>query len=279
MFSLFAATAYGVGDFFGALATRRSHPIWVSFIGHLFYTLIAFIGLTIFGGIWSSEAGVWGIATGASEAIGFLVFYFALNLGNVSLVAPLVSVIYASVPIVWGLVTGAELNQIQMIGLVIGIIAVVALSGEKNDASNRQKGFIAPIILTSLISGIVWGFSTVALSYVPALSGMVPVLVAGLTALVLITITLAITRGNLVPQLTRTSVIPAIWSGALFGLANLFIISALRFGSLTLVGLLTALYPLATVVLARIVLKEKISSLRWVGIGLALTSAILLNIR
>lgn len=275
--SLLAAAAYGVGDFFGASATRRSHPILASFIGQIFYATVAVIGLVVFGGTWSEEAGLWGLATGASEAVGFLVFYYALSVGNVSLVAPLVSVIYATVPVIWGIATGEQLTGYQQVGLVLGLLAVLALSKEPASEESNSKRPLLYVLGLCLIGGVMWGFSTVALSYVPDDSGMVPILVAGFTALAMLSTAVLVTRKNVWPKFSIGAISPSIWSGALFGVANLLIITALRVGSLTLVGMLTALYPLATVILSRIVFKEHITKLRWFGIALAVVAAALLS--
>lgn len=276
--SLLAAAAYGVGDFFGATATRRSHPILASFIGQIFYAIVALLGLAIFGGTWSQEAGMWGLVTGTCEAVGFLVFYYALNVGNVSLVAPLVSVIYATIPVLWGIASGEVLALPQLGGLALGLLAVWALTKEPASDEQTSRRPIAYALALCLVGGAMWGFSTVALSYVPGNSGMVPILVAGLTALGMLSIATFVSRRKVLPTYSRSAMQPSIWSGALFGIANLFIISALRVGSLTLVGLLTALYPLATVILSRIVFKERITKLRWFGIALAVIAAALMSL-
>ncbi|MEY4276416.1 MAG: hypothetical protein RIS26_879 [Actinomycetota bacterium] len=278
MISLLAATAYGVGDFFGAIATRRSHPILASFIGQIFYVLVALIGLVFFAGNWSEGAGFWGLVTGTCEAVGFLVFYYALNVGSVSLVAPLVSVIYATIPVLWGLASGEVLALPQLFGLGLGLLAVWALTKEPASDEQTSRRPIAYVLVLCLVGGAMWGFSTVALSYVPENSGMVPILVAGLTAFAMLAVAMLARRRTVWPQFTRAAITPSIWSGALFGIANLFIISALRVGSLTLVGLLTALYPLATVILSRIVFKEQITRLRWFGIALAILAAALMSL-
>lgn len=277
LLSLIAAAAYGVGDFFGAIASRRTHPILVSFLGHIFYAVTAFLGLLLIQGQWSQGATWTGIATGASEALGFLVFYYALTLGRVAMVAPLVSVIYAIVPVVWGLGTGDQLSTAGWIGVVLGLLAVVALSMESGEADGDEKKPLSVVLSLSLIGGVMWGFSTVALSYAPDQSGMVPVFLAGLTAFALMALIVLATRKKMVEAYASDALAPSIWSGVLFGVANLFIITALRFGSLSLVGLLTALYPLATVFLARFILKEQIGRVQWFGIGLAVTAAALLS--
>ena len=275
--SLLAATAYGVGDFFGTVGTRRSHPILVSFIGHIFYAITALVGLWVFQGTWTSDAITFGIATGASEAIGFLVFYFALGMGQVSLVAPLVSVIYAVVPVVWGLVSGDSLSPLGWVGLGIGLLAVLFLSVETGETNLSSKKPLFIVLSLALVGGIMWGLSTVTLSYVPEDSGMVPVFIAGLTAFVLLAATVLVRRKMVIPQWNGSALVPSMFSGLLFGIANLLIVTALRFGSLSLVGLLTALYPLATVLLARFLLHEPTSRTQWVGVALAITAAALLS--
>lgn len=275
--SLLAAAAYGVGDFFGTLGTRRSHPILVSFIGHFFYATTALVGLWFFEGVWSNTAVTFGVLTGASEAFGFLVFYYALGLGQVALVAPLVSVIYAIVPVFWGITSGNAIAPIGWFGIAIGLLAVLFLSLDSSDAQNSTKRPLVLVLGLSIVGGIMWGFSTVALSYVPANSGMVPVFIAGLTAVGLLSLALLVRRKTVVPQFAISALAPSIGSGLLFGIANLLIVSALRVGTLALVGLLTALYPLATVLLARFALHEKVSRLQWLGVGLAIAAAGLLS--
>ena len=277
LLSLIAAAAYGVGDFFGAIASRRTHPILVSFIGHIFYAVTAFLGLLLIQGQWSFAATLTGIATGASEALGFLVFYYALTLGRVAMVAPLVSVIYAIVPVLWGLGTGDQLSIASWVGVALGLSAVLALSMESGDADDNNKQPLALVLALALVGGVMWGFSTVALSYAPADSGMVPVFLAGLTAFVLLAVIVLATRKRMTKFYASEALAPSVWSGVLFGVANLFIITALRFGSLSLVGLLTALYPLATVFLARFILREQIGRVQWFGIGLAIVAAALLS--
>ena len=277
LLSLIAAAAYGVGDFFGAIASRRTHPILVSFIGHIFYAVTALLGLLLIQGQWSSQATWTGLATGASEALGFLVFYYALTLGRVAMVAPLVSVIYAIVPVVWGLGTGDRLSTAGWIGVTLGLLAVIALTIESSPADEGDKKPLVIVLSLSLIGGVMWGFSTVALSYAPENSGMVPVFLAGCTAFALMGLVVLTTRKKIVQAYASDALAPSIWSGVLFGVANLFIITALRYGTLSLVGLLTALYPLATVFLARFILKEQIGRVQWFGIGLAVTAAALLS--
>ena len=275
--SLIAAAAYGVGDFFGAIASRKTNPILVSFIGHTFYAITALLGLLLVEGEWSNAATLTGLATGASEALGFLVFYYALTIGRVAMVAPLVSVIYAIVPVLWGIGSGDQLSPFGWFGITLGITAVLALSIETGTQDSEPQKPIWIVLTLAIAGGVMWGFSTVTLSYAPDNSGMVPVFLAGMTAFTLLGLIVLIRRKSLFTGDRVEAIAPSIWSGVLFGVANLFILTALRYGTLSLVGLLTALYPLATVFLARFILKEQIGKIQWFGIGLAVLAAILLS--
>jgi drug/metabolite transporter (DMT)-like permease len=154
---------------------------------------------------------------------------------------------------------------------------VFLLSTESSDDSSQAQRPLFIVLALSITGGVMWGFSTVALSYVPKNSGMVPVFIAGLTAFVSLAITVLIRRKAVVSQWQQTALAPSVMSGVLFGVANLLIISALRTGTLALVGLLTALYPLATVLLARFILHERISRLQWAGVAAAILAAALLS--
>lgn len=278
VFSLIAAASYGVGDFFGALAARKLHPISVSLVGHAASTLAASLALIFIPSLWSA-GGTWsGVIAGACEAVGFLVFYYVLAVGPVAIVAPMVSVIYAIVPVAWAVCAGAQLSPLAAAGVALGLGSVVALSvapKELDDPKTRINGWL---VLLATIGGTTWGFATVALDMAPTAAGATPAVAGALTALGLVAVVYLFARRRIPTPFTKDSVRNSMLSGGLFGFANAFILLALATGALALVGLLTAMYPLATVLLARFVLKEHISRWQWVGIIGAVTAAALMSI-
>lgn len=276
LISLAAAAAYGVGDFFGALASKRSNPIWVSFVGHAFYFLTALLLLPLIGGVWSIGGSIVGFGTGTFEAIGFLLFYYALTYGPVAIVSPLVSLVYSLVPVVIGASLGNEISMPGWVGIGLAMLAVLALTTEPQgsaDAGRKSLGFV----VIAVISGIAWGLSTVVLAFAPSDSGMTPVVIGGLSAFAWLCLVVLAVPAKVKGRFERSTLHVSALSGIMFALANYLIISALRSGDLALVGALTALYPLATVLLARVVLKEKITKLQWFGIALAVVAAVLLS--
>lgn len=290
LFSLIAAASYGVGDFFGALAARKLHPISVSLVGHTASTVAASLALIFIPSIWSA-GGTWsGVIAGACEAVGFLVFYYVLAVGPVAIVAPMVSVIYAIVPVAWAVCGGAQLSPLAAAGVALGLGSVVALSvaprggAESAEelaaaaAAGRKPGINIWLVALATIGGTTWGFATVALDMAPTAAGATPAVAGALTALGLVAVVYLFARGRIPTPFTKDSVRNSMFSGGLFGFANAFILLALATGALALVGLLTAMYPLATVLLARFALKEHISRWQWVGIFGAVTAAALMSL-
>lgn len=289
VFSLIAAAGYGVGDYFGALASRKLHPVSVSVVGHLASTVVTLVSLAFIPSLWSAEGNVSGAIAGACEAVGFLVFYYVLAVGPVSIVAPLVSVIYAIVPVIWAVATGEELSALGAGGVSLGLVAVLLLTvapkggAESADElaaaakAGRKPGLNAGMVLLASIGGITWGFATVALDYAPSSSGSSPAVIGAITAFVIVLVPFAFARKRFSAGFSPTSIRNSALSGGLFGFANAFILLALVTGDLALVGLLTAMYPLATVLLARFALKEHISRVQLIGIAAAITAAALMS--
>lgn len=289
LFSLTAALSYGIGDFFGALAARKLHPVSVSVVGHAASTGAASLALVWIPSVWSAT-GTWsGVIAGACEAIGFLVFYYVLAVGPVAIVAPMVSVIYAVVPVVWAVCIGEPLSPLAATGVALGLAAVVALSiapkgGAESDeeraaaeAAGRKPGVNGWMIGLATVGGVTWGLATVALDVAPSESGATPAVAGAITALGIVLLVFAIMRKRISTPFTVASVRNSMLSGGLFGIANAFILLALVSGALALVGLLTAMYPLATVLLARFALKEHISKIQWLGIAAAIGAAALMS--
>ena len=288
VFSLLAALSYGTADFFGGIASRRMSPVLVSLFSHI-ASFVAALGMTLFmTSHWSAEGSYFGAIAGACEAVGFLLFYYVLSIGSIAVIAPIVSVIYAIVPVAWAVALGDALPPLAWVGVALGFGAILALSlGESSDdghgdpipsrETHSKMGVRKLSLLLAVIAGVTWGFATVALDYAPSEAGATPAVAGAATSFVIVILIFVIGRKYINTTTAKAPVAQSLISGALFGIANALILVALLSGSLALVGLLTALYPLATVLLARFVLKERITPIQWVGIIAAVVAAILMG--
>ena len=280
---------YGFADFFGAIASRRIKPVTVTFVSGAI-GLAFLLALSIFvGADFSPGALFWGTAAGITSAIAMSALYASLAIGPISIVSPLSAVISAIVPSAVGFAQGDRFSALGFAGLGAILVAVflVGFVPGKDVRLPSMKGLVLAVIAGGGI-----GVVLISLDQAPAESGLAPViLLRGTAAAILGAVTL-FTFGAAIRRKLRTSApiepnkesgkvpIKFWYSVAVTGLfdasANVFFILASRIGSLTVVSVLTALYPLGTIILARIFLKEKLARTQTVGVLLALGGSALL---
>ncbi len=288
-FALVAALSYGVSDFYGAVATKRLGATTANFLGYGVGVVVIGLGALFVPGAWSMDAALFGGIAGVAVALGFLAFYKAMAQGPVSIIAPLIAVLYAAVPVGWSVARGSELSATAWWGIGLGIIAVLALSiapkgGAESDeeravevAEGRGQGVTGGSLVLGVVAALAMGAASVSLDYAPKDSGINSALVESAVAVVVLGLVFAFTKRPVSSEPIKPALITAAGAGALQGVANATFVLALMYGELALVGVLVALYPLATILLARVVLKEHVSRIQWAGVGIALVAAILLG--
>lgn len=287
---LMASLFYGASDFLGALTARRLTVVKATVAIYVAATLA--VGVALFLVPWSfSGQALWaGSIAGALAAVGMITFYAALAIGPMSLLAPLISLIQTAIPVVVAAAIGQSLSVVAWIAVGIAILATTLISvpaGASVERISARGGLLA------LISGVALGLSVVALDNAPAASGLFPAFLDVGVGLLVIAPLLAVRRfrtGNAWlqgvhsdddgadrgPVGTRTWVMSAV-AGVLLGVGNILLVVALHAGNLAVVAVLVSLYPLATVLLAWAVLKERISLFQCLGVGLAITAAVMLG--
>jgi drug/metabolite transporter (DMT)-like permease len=282
---------YGFADFFGAIASRRIKPVTVTFVSGAI-GLAFLLALSIFvGADFSPGALFWGTAAGITSAIAMSALYASLAIGPISIVSPLSAVISAIVPSAVGFAQGDRFSTLGFAGLGAILVAVflVGFVPGKDVRLPSMKGLVLAVIAGGGI-----GVVLICLDQAPADSGLAPVILLRATAAAILGAVTLFTFGAAIRRKLRTSApiepnkesgkvpIKFWYSVAATGLfdasANVFFILASRIGSLTVVSVLTALYPLGTIILARIFLKEKLARTQTVGVLLALGGSALLVI-
>jgi drug/metabolite transporter (DMT)-like permease len=188
-----------------------------------------------------------------------------------SVVAPITGVEAAVVPLVFGLLTGERPSAGALTGVVLALAAVVLVSSAASTEGGPRAG-----LLEALGAGIAFGLFFIALEQAPSESGVWPLIGARISSIVLV-LTVAMVGGvKLKPP--AGSLRPTAAAGLLDTCANAFYLLAVRQGLLSLVAVLTSMYPAATVALARVVLKERLTPIQLVGIALALVAVILIGV-
>ena len=279
------ALIYGGADFFGGLAARRSSTLLVTFgvaLVGLAGLLIASLFVT---GNSSAEAWLYGAASGIAGGIGIGLLYGSLAIGPMSILSPTTAFISAIVPVSVGLSLGEGGGLPFFIAIGLALVAVILVGFVPEQGAIRPK----PLgLLMAVGSGTFIGFTVILIDLSPNDSGLIPLLanrMASSALLLLAVVALMsyrVVRAQ-VPATPGLAQLPAVWpivvgAGILDVAANVVVLWGLRIGDLSVMSVLIALYPAGTILLASVVLKERIALIQWVGLGLALVASALLSL-
>lgn len=296
-----ASLFYGASDFLGAVMARRLTVLKASVGIYAAATTVVGVALVIAPWSFSGQALWAGSVAGAFAAVGMVTFYAALAIGPMSLLAPLISLIQTAIPVVVAVALGQSLPPVAWAAVAIAILATTLISvpaGATVERISARGGLLA------LVSGVTLGLSVVALDTAPPASGLFPAFLDVGVGLLMIAPLLLVRRlrtgdgwlhGSLDPDGAldsldllgdeapeRQTAGARVWAmtavaGALLGIGNILLVVALHAGNLAVVAVLVSLYPLATVLLAWAVLKERISLVQFFGVALAITAAVMLG--
>ena len=232
------------------------------------------------GANYSPEAITTGIYAGLASALAISCLYAALALGPISIVSPLTAVISAVIPVLVDLATGTELGQYSLLAIAMVLVAVVLVAFVPGPAVKLPS---VRALIFAVGSGLGFAGIFVFLDSAPADSGLSTLVVMRVVGIALMLLGLSYLFFTtkpahfLEPQLFSKSL---VWLVLLAGsgdvLGNVAFLIATRAGDLAVAAVLTSLYPVGTILLARIVLKERIARSQTVGIFLAMAACGLL---
>ncbi len=267
-FGVLASASWGVSDFSGGVATKRSAVIGVVAVAHGF-GLLLLLALALLSGEAIpplSDLG-WGALAGLSGAIGLSAFYQALASGRMGIAAPITSILAAALPVFVGIATHGLPKDLQVIGIVIGMISVWLISYSSGGAHKQT-------ILLAVLAGFGFGGFLVIIGQVLSTAVFWP-LAAARAASTTLMFALAFKRGIPLPQ-GRRLLILVCFAGGLDVAGNIFYVLAEQAGRLDLAAVVSSLYPAFTIFLARLTLKEPVARLQFVGIFAALIAVSLI---
>ncbi|MCV7178639.1 DMT family transporter [Mycolicibacterium sphagni] len=269
MLALASALGYGVSDFVGGIASRRVAALRVVLISYPLAMVVLGALAVIVGGTLSTPAVVWGLLCGVSQAFGVWWFYAALGAGPISVVSPLTAVLVAGVPVGVGLALGERPGLIAGIGTVLALVAVVLVSREATDEDEQPHRFTKKVAWLTVGSGLAFGLNFVLIHQAPVEAHLWPLFFARLSATAVVLLVAAFTGNFHAPRGLPLKL--AVAAAFLDSGANVSMLLALQASMLSLASVLMALYPAATVLLAIVVLRERVT--RWQGVGMVLALA------
>jgi len=271
---------YGFADFFGALGSKHIKPVVVTFWSGLSGLALLLTASLFMGADFNQSSILCGVIGGIASAFAMTCLYAALAIGPISILSPLSAVVMAIVPMVIGFAQGDRFSLWGWLALGAILVAVVLVGFVPGEDVRLPslKG-----LLLGIGAGVGMGAVLLALAAAPKDSGLAsPTILRAVSASLLgIFMLLTIRRSRAEAAASKASI--RIWlsvmvTGFLDSSANVFFTIASREGSLSVVSVLTALYPLGTIILARIFLKEKIARSQMFGIVLALGASAVLAI-
>jgi len=217
----------------------------------------------------------WGLVAGVVSAVGIVLLYRSLAVGPMHVVAPTTAVVGATSNVVIGIIGGERPGAVTMVGVCLALIAV-GLVGSSSPALDRSGGSSRQVLLMAAGAGLALGVLNASFAATSPSSGLYPVGVSRLVALLLLGVTTLVTARD-VPSRGEGAIAWAMAAGVADVGATICIALALQRGSLVLVGVLGALFPAVTVLLARAFLAERMGRWQLLGLVLAIAAVALMS--
>lgn len=274
--SIGTATLFGVGDFLGGFASKRESSLTVTANAHVVGLVMFATGLLLFPpAAFNSRDIALGVLSGVSGGLGVGALYAALARGRMGIVAPITAALSGSLPAAFDLVRGTAVGPTAIAGLALALVATIIVSATSSVDSEEEgvHGMPASALGLALLAGFAFSIGFLAFSFTDPRSGLVPLAAARLTSMLLFgLLSFATQRRVVVDPSVRMQTLGA---GLTDATANISMITAIRIGPLAVASVLGALYPIVTILLARIVLKEHLRPVQWIGVALALAAVVL----
>ncbi len=268
------AVTYGLADYCGGRASRTVASTLVTLLGQATSLILVVAGVILIGTPLASAHDLWwGAAAGAAGGLALSAFYLALSRGTMTVVAPTTAVISVALPVIVGLLLGERPSGAAIVGIVVACLAVVLVSGA---IGTRHQETHFSTVLLAVAAGLGFGFIFIAFARTADDSGLWPLVSARVASLPVVAIAVAVTRPTL--GLLRPMMWLVIASGVLDMAANFFYLEASHRGLLSIVAVISSMYPVSTVCLAFVLDHERVSRTQAVGLACAATALALVSL-
>jgi uncharacterized membrane protein len=282
---LAAAVLYGSGDFLGGMATRRLQVLPVLMLADAAGLIVALAVALASPGSVGLAGLAWGISAGLIGGFGLIIFYIGLATGPMSVVAPVAGLVSTVLPVAVALAEGERPGAGVYAGALLCLVAIVLTSstGDSGGATGTMARPDRPgrgrAIGYGVVSGAAFGLFFLLIRNAGESGEFWPVAAGRIGELAVVLIAAAVLRRSLSPRgADGRLLLAAAGAGAIDVVANICYVAATRTGAFGLAAVLASLYPGFTVLLARVVLGER---LRWVqraGLALAAIGVLLVTV-
>jgi drug/metabolite transporter (DMT)-like permease len=266
------AALFGCGDFLGGFASKKSPALAVTAVMFAAGAITLFPLLAVMPPQAVSPADLaWAVASGAVGTVGVIALYAALSSGRMGVVAPLTASLSGAGPAAFDLLRGTPISPTSLAGMGLALVAVVVVSQTKGTV--EEHGMPAKAVVLSVLAGASFACSLTFVSLTAPASGFAPLLIVRLTGLTIMGLALAARRGSTIWD--AGSVRLAALAGLVDVGANMALLTAMRLGPLAVAAVVGSLYPVGTLLLARVFLDERLQRHQSLGAALALAAVVL----
>ena len=271
LLALSAAALYGTADFLGGLAARRANTLAVVVTSQGCGLTLLLLSLPLLPEATPAARDlVWGGAAGLIGGVGLALLYRALAVGRMAVVAPTTAVCAVLIAVAADVLRGERLGSLTMLGVALAIVAIVLVSQQRAAAAGAvsvRAGALPPGVGLALVSGVAIGLFFLALAETDAGAGMWPLVVARAASVTLFSVT-ALASGRPLRLAAPVARIALVGGAVDVGATALYLLAS-RYGPLSVVVTLLSLYPASTVILARVVLGERLNGWQVSGVACA----------
>ena len=275
LFGLFSALTWGMGDFAGGIASRRAGFYRAAFYGE-------FTGLIFLGVVWvitreplpAGKVWGWSASAGVVGAVGLLLLYRSLAEGQMSVAAPVSALMAAILPVIASTLTEGLPGPTKYLGFALALVAIWLIS--QGEGHQKQLHLHLADLRIPLLSGVCFGVYFILMnqgSHTAIIWPMITARAAGSVVLFFFA------TANHQYHWPNKQVAPLVFLNAAGDIAgNTFFILSGQVGRLDVAAVLGSLYPGTTVLLAGLLLHERLNRSQWVGIFAALVAIVLMTI-
>ncbi|HZB04606.1 MAG TPA: DMT family transporter [Actinomycetota bacterium] len=276
LLGLLSGIVYGAADFCGGLSTKRNPMVRVVLLSQLAGFVVYLVAVPLLPeGRFTAGAWAWGGLSGLAGAVGIGFLYAGLARGRMSVVAPTAAVVFAVVPLAFGLLRGERPTALQLVGVAVALPAVALVSTARDPDAFLGSGRSATLarmrstgVPEAVAAGLAIAAFAILLDETGDETGPWPLVSGRIVSVGIFLAAVLVSRTPLRPTTGTAGIIVA--AGVFDVSANLLYLLAIREGLLSIVVVLTGLYPATTVILARALLRERLSRSQVVGLVLAL---------
>jgi len=275
IYGLFSALSWGGGDFLGGLASRQTGAYRAVLYAEAIGLLLLF-GATA---VVSEALPSWQImvlagAGGAIGSTGLLVLYKAMATENMSITTSVSALLAAAIPVVVGTLLEGLPTESKLAGFGLALIAVVLVAQEHSEKNQLMR---LTDLRLPLLSGLCFGAYFIMMHQASSSAVIWPMVFSRSAGLLTLIIFMFVLRHDW--RISSIKAWPLIGFNAVLDIGgNFFYILAGQTGRMDVAAVLSSLYPGTTVILALLVLKEKINRIQWLGILIALIAIALMTV-